>query len=70
MELLTVEEVAARLRISQRQVWKLLASERLPKPVRLSRSVRWRKSDVDEWVRLGCISRDEFEAASAAGVRP
>jgi predicted DNA-binding transcriptional regulator AlpA len=70
MELLNVKDMSARLRISPRQVWKLLASGRLPEPVRLSRSVRWRKSDIDEWVRLGCVSRDEFEAACAAGVRP
>ncbi len=70
MELLTVREVALRLKVSPRQVWKLLASGRMPEPLRLSRSVRWRKSDLNEWVRLGCVSRDEYEAARAAGVRP
>ena len=68
MELLNVKDVAARLRISQRQVWKLLASGRIPVPVRLSRSVRWRADDIDQWVRLGCPSRECFEAECAAGV--
>lgn len=69
-ELLTVRDVAARLRISPRQVWKLLASGRMPSPVRLSRSVRWRADDISHWVHLGCPSREQFEAACAAGVRP
>ncbi len=69
MELLTVKDVAARLRISQRQVWKLLASGRIPAPVRLSRSVRWRAEDIDDWVRMGCPSRERFEAEALAEAR-
>lgn len=61
MELLNVKDVSARLRISQRQVWKLLASGRIPEPVRLSRSVRWRADDIDEFIRLGCPSQEQFE---------
>ena len=63
MELLTVKEVASRLKISPRQVWKLRAAGKIPGPVNLSRSVRWLASDIDEWIRLGCISREEFEQA-------
>lgn len=66
MELLNVKDLSARLRISTRQVWKLLAAGRLPKPVRLLRSVRWRLPDIDEWVRLGCPSRDRSDAESGA----
>ena len=68
MELLTVKDLSARLCISPRQVWKLLASGRIPAPLRLSRSVRWRADLIDRWIELGCPSRDEFEAACAAGV--
>ncbi|MBP7746436.1 MAG: AlpA family phage regulatory protein [Phycisphaerae bacterium] len=63
--LLRVQEVGHRLGVSARQCWKLLASGRLPAPVRLGRSVRWRDSDIARFVRDGCPSRDE-----AAGVRP
>ena len=66
MELLTVKDVAARLRISPRQVWKLLALGRMPAPVRLSRSVRLRAADIAEWVQLGCPSRDKFDAERKA----
>lgn len=67
MELLTAKDVSARLRISQRQVWKLYSAARLPEPVRLGRCVRWRQADIDEWVRLGCPSRERFEAECTAG---
>lgn len=66
-KLLTVQEVAARLGVSSRQVWKLAASDRLPAPVRLARSVRWRESDIQRFIELGCPSREQFEAARAAG---
>ncbi|MCH7884417.1 MAG: helix-turn-helix domain-containing protein [Planctomycetes bacterium] len=67
MELLNVKDVAARLRISQRQVWKLYSSGRIPAPVRISRSVRWREADIDRWVELGCPSRERFEAELVGG---
>ena len=61
MELLTVRDVAARLRLSTRQIWKLKASGRIPDAVRVARSVRWRTSDIDDWIQLGCPSRERFE---------
>lgn len=67
MELLTVKDVAARLRISPRQVWKLLAMGRIVAPLRLSRSVRWRADLIDRWVAMGCPSREQFEAECAVG---
>lgn len=67
MELLTVKDVAKALRVSPRQVWKLSSSGRLPAPVRLSRSVRWRSADIKRWVELGCPNREEFEAKGRAG---
>lgn len=63
--LLTVREVADRLRVSSRQVWKLTSSGRMPAPVRLSRSVRWRASDIDRFIELGCPSREAFDADRA-----
>lgn len=62
MELLTVKDVAAALKVSPRQVFKLRACARLPEAVRVARSVRWRASDIDLWIQLGCPSRERFEA--------
>ncbi len=61
--LLTVREVSAALKVSQRQVWKLLSNGRLPAPLRLNRSCRWRAADIARFIELGCPSREAFEAA-------
>lgn len=64
-ELLTVRDLASKLKVSTRQVWKLRSSGKLPDSVNISRSVRWRASDIDEWVRLGCPAREEFETSKS-----
>jgi excisionase family DNA binding protein len=52
--LLGVRDVANQLGVCTRQIWKLAKLGRLPAPVRLGRSVRWRESDISEFIRLGC----------------
>lgn len=64
-KLLNVKELAERLGVSTRQCWKLLSSGRLPAPVRLGRSVRWRESDIADFVRLDC-DMQRFEAERRA----
>lgn len=64
--LLRVGDVAGRLGISARGVWKMLAADRLPTPVRLGRAVRWRSSDIALAIELGIPSREVFEQARAA----
>lgn len=63
--LLTVRDVAERLNISTRQVWKLLAAQKLPEPLRLSRSVRWRESDITRFIACG-LDMPAFEVTQAA----
>jgi excisionase family DNA binding protein len=52
--LLTVDEVAQLLGLSRRTVWRLRSTGRIPAPVRIGRSVRWRRADVDEWISARC----------------
>jgi predicted DNA-binding transcriptional regulator AlpA len=60
--LVSVRTVASMLGISQRQVWKLVAAERFPGPLRLGRSVRWRATEIRSWVDAGCPARERWEA--------
>ena len=62
--LITVRDVAAALKVSPRQVWKLAASGRLPGPIRLARSVRWRAADITRFIEVGC-NMQAFEAQRA-----
>lgn len=66
--LIDVKSVAVRLDVSERMVWKLLASGRFPQPVRVGRSVKWRESDVDRFIAGGCSMR-EFAATGTAADR-
>ena len=58
---LTANAAAALLGISERHVWSLHASGRLPRPIRLGRSVRWRRGELLEWLDAGCPPRDRWE---------
>jgi excisionase family DNA binding protein len=60
-QLMTVKDVAAALKVSVRQVWKLCSCGRLPEPVRVARSVRFRAEDIAAWISQGCPSRDVFK---------
>jgi excisionase family DNA binding protein len=54
--MMTADELAETLCISLRQVWRLKAKGDLPKPVTIGRNVRWRRSDIVEWIEAGCPS--------------
>lgn len=54
LELLNVREVAARLKLSSRQIFKLASAKRLPAPVKVGRSTRWRVADLEAWIASGC----------------
>jgi predicted DNA-binding transcriptional regulator AlpA len=51
-DLLTVRDVARRLSISERTVWRWTALGLLPPPVHPhSRSTRWRAADLERYVK-------------------
>ena len=58
-------EVASLLGISPRHVWGLSSSGRLPRPIRLGRSVRWDRAELEAWLAAGGPRRDEWERIKA-----
>lgn len=60
----TAAELAKQLNISERHVWSLHSSGRIPLPVRIggSRSVRWRVAEIRAWLDAGCPVRATWEA--------
>ena len=58
--LLCVDEVADFIGISTRQAWRHDRAGKLPAPVRIGRSVRWRNSEIQAWIAAGCPLRDEW----------
>ena len=59
------DAVARLLRISVRHLWGLNASGRVPRPVRLGRSVRWDRAELEKWLATGAPRRDEWERMKA-----
>ena len=52
VDLLTAQEVARRLAIGVRTLWRLVAQGKLPQPVRYSRKlVRWKVTDIDSYIQ-------------------
>jgi excisionase family DNA binding protein len=49
--LLTVKEVAERLCVGVRTVWRWTGTGQLPPPVRRGRIVRWKATDIERFVR-------------------
>jgi predicted DNA-binding transcriptional regulator AlpA len=53
-ELLTAVEAAEMAGVAKRSWWRYVSSGRAPAPVRLGGSVRWRRSELAEWIAAGC----------------
>ena len=53
-DLIDVHEVARRLSISSRTVYRLCDARKLPGRVKLGALVRWRLTDIEEWIAQGC----------------
>ena len=54
--LLDVKGVAVLANCSTRHVYRLSDSGKMPAPVRLGALVRWRRSEIEEWIAGGCKS--------------
>ena len=52
--LLNIDDVAGRLRLSKRSIWKLVAVGKLPKPVKVLAASRWKKTDIDAFIVALC----------------
>ncbi len=58
----SARELSAMLGVSLRQIWRLNSTGKLPKPVRLGGSVKWRRDEILAWLGLNCPARSEWEA--------
>lgn len=56
--LFNVRDVASRLKVSVRTVWKLAATRKLPPPLRIGGARRWKSSDVENFIERLADKRD------------
>jgi len=52
--LVTPDQLAVWLQVSKRSLWRLKSAGQLPAPIRLRKAVRWRVSDIEDWLAAGC----------------
>ena len=63
----SAKELAGMLGISLRQVWRLNSTGKLPKPIRLGGSVKWRRDEIVAWLGQNCPDRQTWDAIKQAG---
>jgi predicted DNA-binding transcriptional regulator AlpA len=65
---MTDVEVARELRVSAKTIRRMHTAGKLPRPLLIgSRSFRWLRQTLVEWLALGCPDRDAFEANRKGG---
>lgn len=66
-KLLTAQAVGAKLSLSKRAVFRMRSAGLICSPVKVGvGAIRWRQSDIEQWIALGCPSKSEFEARKEA----
>jgi prophage regulatory protein len=55
--LITAAQLAQRLQVSTRTLWRMRSAGRLPGPVRVGGIVRWRLEEIQKWIAEGCPER-------------
>ncbi len=66
-KLLTAQAIAEKLSLSKRAIFRMRSAGLICAPVRVGAgAIRWRKSDIERWISLGCPDRKTFEAMQQA----
>lgn len=52
--LICVAVVATLLSVSTRQVYRLADANKIPRPLKIGGSVRWRRAELEQWIADGC----------------
>jgi len=52
--LLDINDLAARLRLSHRTIWRMRDKGTMPPSFQVGKSVRWHAAAIDRWIEQGC----------------
>ena len=50
VELWTVKDLAAALKLGTRTIWRMVSTGTLPEPIRFGRLARWRRTTIEAWL--------------------
>ena len=65
-QLLTAKDAAKLCRLSKRSWFRLSSAGKIPAPVRIGGSVRWRQNDIEDYITWNCPDRKTFETMKQA----
>jgi predicted DNA-binding transcriptional regulator AlpA len=57
------------LSLSKRQIFRLNACGKIPKPIRIGGAVRWSADEISAWLAAEAPDRQAWEATKVAGQR-
>jgi predicted DNA-binding transcriptional regulator AlpA len=60
--LIDAKRVAAMLGRCERSIWRDNEAGRIPRPIELGGTKRWRLKELRQWVRAGCPAREAWES--------
>ena len=52
--LISAEQLAEKLNISARTVWRLLSRGHIVPPVKFGGTTRWELAKIEQWIEAGC----------------
>ncbi len=64
--LIDIKCVAAMLGRSPRSIYRDDSAGRMPKPIKLGGSKKWREAEVRQWIEAGCPNRQKWETSRKA----
>ncbi len=64
-ELLPIGQVAKMVAVSRRTISRLADAGKLPPPLRIGGSLRWRLADVRQWIAAGCPAARNISGGSS-----
>ena len=65
VEVVNADTAAAMVGVSPRSWWRFVSAGKAPRPVRLGSCVRWRLSDLRNWIGEGCQAVTDLEGGDA-----
>ncbi|MGI6125034.1 MAG: helix-turn-helix transcriptional regulator [Acetivibrionales bacterium] len=68
-QLINAKELAKRLALSKRQVFRLHACGKIPAPVRIGGAVRWVALEIGAWLAAGAPDARAWESMKSAETR-
>ncbi len=60
--LIDADVLAEKLDVHRVTIRKWQTSGKIPAPIRIGRTVKWRLSEVDAWITAGCPARSKWES--------